>query len=339
MLRWLLLRISTLLLTLLGVTFVTFVVLDRAPVDRAELEIAKASIEAPFTAAVQREEAVQRLRVQYGMVDAVTGEPLPVWRRYAAWLGNALTLRLGGPGEDHATIWRRIGAALPVTLLIGGLAAALAVVLGMRVGVWLGRAVGRRRERLASVLLLAGYGVPEFLLATLLQLLLCATWLHLLPSAGLRSPGAENWSLPWQLGDFAMHLLLPVLVIAIGPFVTVTRFVRDAVARAERAPFATCLHALGVDDDEVRGRLWRHGATPVATLIGTMVPMLVSGSIVVESMFSLDGLGQLAFRALGEQQQSMIMALVLMTSVITLLSLLVSDLLHRALDARVRLRT
>ena len=233
---------------------------------------------------------------------------------------------------------RRPGFSLaPISTCLA--AAALAVVLDMRVGVWLGRGAGRRRERAASLLLLAGYGVPEFLLATMLQLLLCATWLQLLPSAGLRSPGAEAWSLPWQIGDFALHLLLPVAVIAIGPFVTVTRFVRDAVARAEQAPFATCMRALGVDDDEVRGRMWRHGATPVATLIGTMVPMLVSGSIVVESMFSLDGLGRLAFRALGQQEQSMIMALVLMTSVVTLLSLLVSDLLHRLLDARVRLRT
>ena len=205
------------------------------------------------------------------------------------------------------------------------------------VGAWLGRQAGSKRERLASTAMLVAIGVPEFLLATMLLLALSVAWLQWFPAAGLRSNGSEDWLFVWQVLDFVHHLALPVLVISIGPFVMVTRFVRDAVARAVAAPFSASMHALGVDRAVVRRRLLRHGATPVATLAGGLLPMLVGGSIVVENLFALDGLGHLAFEAVLAQDQAMVMAMVVLTSVVTLVSLLVSDLLHRVVDARVRL--
>ena len=92
--RWFLIRLLWLLLTLLGVTFVTFFVLDRAPIDRAEIEATAASEAGSFADVQRRNEAVQRLRVRYGLLDPETMEPYPLWRRYAAWLGNAATMQL-----------------------------------------------------------------------------------------------------------------------------------------------------------------------------------------------------------------------------------------------------
>jgi peptide/nickel transport system permease protein len=125
--------------------------------------------------------------------------------------------------------------------------------------------------------------------------------------------------------------------MSIGPLVMVTRFVRDAVARASAAPFVISLRALGVEPKTVNRRLLRHGAVPVATLTGGLLPLLVGGSIIVENLFSLDGLGHLAFRAVLGQDQAIVMALVLLTSTVTLLALLISDLMHRLVDNRVRL--
>ena len=335
--RWFLVRLLWSLLTLFGVTFVTFFVLDRAPVDRAELEAVQSGQADSFVDAAHRDESIQKLRIHYGMIDPVTMEPLPVWQRYSAWLGNALTLRLAGPGEDHAALWRRLAEALPVTMLLGGLSLTLALTLGLPIGVWLGRRAGRWHERLVSMLMLAAIGVPEFLLATLLLLAFSVVWVQWFPAGALRSTGADEWPFWQQLLDFAWHLILPVSVMAIGPLVMVTRFVRDAVARASTAPFVTNLRALGVEPRTVARRLLRHGAAPVATLAGGLVPMLVGGSIVVENLFSLDGLGHLAFRAVLGQDQAVVMALVLLTSVVTMVSLLLSDLLHRLVDARVRL--
>lgn len=335
--RWLLIRLLWLLVTLLGITFVTFVVLDRAPVDRADLQLERAAIQEGAEAVHSRAHSLLRLRVQYGMVDPVTLEPRPLLQRYGAWLENALQLRFAGPEGDEAALWQRLGQALPVTMWLGTMALLLSVVGGTALGAWLGLRAGRGGDRWASVLMLFGAGVPEFLMATLLTLGFAVLWLPILPASGLRSPGAEHWMLPWQVLDFAWHLVLPVTVMAIGPLVMVARFVRDSVATVMRAPFVQNLRALGIERDIVVWRTLRHGCAPVATLAGSLLPMLVGGSIVVEQVFSLDGFGHLAYRAVLEQDQPMLMALVVIGSVVTLLSLIVSDLLHRAVDARVRL--
>ncbi|MFK7740719.1 MAG: ABC transporter permease [Planctomycetota bacterium] len=342
MTSWLLRRMGWLLLTLLGVTFVTFFVLDRAPIDRAELEAdrlsqSSAEVGSAITSDAERAEAVRGLRIRYGMIDAETGKPAPLWRRYFAWLGNAMTLQLAGPGEDQAAFWRRLAEAAPVTLLLGLLGLGIAFGAGLPFGVWVGRRAGRRSESLCSGALLAGIAVPEFLMATLLLLLLSSAWLQWFPASGLRSIGARDFAFIWQVLDFVWHLILPVFVLSVGPFVMVSRFVRDAVVRTERAPFLANLRALGMPEREIGRRLMRHGSTPVATLAGGLLPMVVGGSIVVENLFSLDGLGHLAFQAVLDQDQAMVMALVLLTSVVTLMALLVSDFLHRLVDPRVRL--
>lgn len=336
--RWLAVRLLWLLVTLLGITFVTFVVIDCAPVDRAELTIELAAPERAFADARAREAAVLQLRIRYGMVDPVTLEPAPLWRRYGAWLVNAATLRFGGPGDDHDELWQRLAKALPVSVLLGGLALLVAFGLGVPLGAWLGLCAGSRRERWLGAALLVGAGVPEFLAATLLLLAFSASVLQWLPAAGLRSPGAEQWTFLWQLVDFARHLVLPVTVMSLAPMVMVARFVRDSVARTANAPFVASLRGLGIPEATVRRRLVRHGLAPVATLAGHLLPILVGGSIVVESMFALDGVGHLAFQAVMQQDQPLLMAIVVIVSVVTLAALLFSDVLHRLVDARVRLQ-
>ncbi|MBM4059861.1 MAG: ABC transporter permease [Planctomycetes bacterium] len=338
MLRWLLLRGCWMLVTLLGVTFVTFAVLDLAPVDRAQVEAVRRQQAGDFADAAARDQAIVRLRLHYGMLDEATLEPAPLWTRYGRWLANAATLRFAGPREDDGAFWRRLGEAAPVSALLGLLALCVALLAGVALGAWTGMQAGSRRDFVVSQGLFLLAGVPEFLLAMFLLLALGGGGLGWFPSNGLRSHGAEHWTAFAQIVDFAWHLVLPVLVLASGPTVLVARFLRDSVARTADTAFAANLHALGIEPATVRWRLLRNGGAPLATLAGSLLPMLVGGSIVVENLFSLDGLGHLAFRAVQEQDQAMVMAIVVLGSVATLVALTVSDLMHRLVDPRVRLQ-
>lgn len=339
MLRWLVVRLGWMVVTLFGITFVTFAVFDLAPVDRAELEAMRRQQDGNFTSAASRDQAIVRLRIRYGLVDGKTLEPAPVWQRYGRWLGNAVTLRLAGPGDNHDAFWRRLGEALPKTALLGGLGLLVALLVGVPLGAFLGMRAGTRTDRGVSHLLFVLAGVPEFLLATLLLLAFGGAWLRWFPTGGLCTRGAEEWSTMLRLSDCAWHLVLPVTVMASGPIVLIARFLRDSVARTAQSAFAHNLASLGISPRVVQWRLVRNGAAPLATLAGSLLPMLVGGSIVVEDMFSLDGLGHLALRAVTDQDQAMVMALVLITSIGTLLALLISDVLHRFVDPRVRLQT
>lgn len=339
MLRWLLVRFAWMLVTLVGITFVTFAVLDLAPVDRAQLEIAQRQQDRSYANLDERDKAIIKLRIRFGMIDEETLQPAPLWRRYVRWVTNAMTLRLAGAHEDDQAFRNRLAAALPVSLLLGFLALGLAIAIGVPLGTALGMRAGSPADRTVSQLLFLVIGVPEFLLATLLLLGFGGTWLSWFPSSGLRSNGADELGLAAQILDFAWHLVLPVVVMASAPMVLITRFLRDSVARAAASPYAANLRALGLEPRIVRRRLFRNGAAPLATLAGSLLPMLVSGSIIVENLFSLDGLGHLAFRAVEEQNQAMVMALVLITSTASLLALIASDVLHRIIDPRVRVVT
>jgi len=336
--RWLLLRFLWMVPSLLGITFLTFLLLDLAPLDRARLEtLPGPEVSAPLSKQ-DRELAVLRLQIRWGFVDAKTKQPVPVWTRYWRWLGNAATFRLAGPDEDQQQFVQRLGRALPVSLLLGFWSLVVAFGVGVPLGAWLGMRRGSRADRIASNVLFVAVGLPEVLVATLLLLAFGGVWMDLFPSGGLRSDGIADRSWLVRLFDLAWHLVLPVTAMALGPLLLIVRFLRESVGRAAAAPFAANLRVWGIEPKVVRARLLRAGCAPLATMCGSLLPLLVSGSIVVESVFSLDGIGRLAWSAVSGQDQAMVMALVLLGSVVTLLSLLLSDLLHRLVDPRVRLQ-
>jgi len=132
-------------------------------------------------------------------------------------------------------------------------------------------------------------------------------------------------------------MVLPVTVLSIGPTVWIARFLRDTISRVAATPFAVNMRAWGLEPAVERRRLLHNGAAPLATLVGTLLPMHVGGSIVVEQTFNLEGIGLMAWRAVHEQDQAVVMALTLLMAIITLSSLILSDLLHRMVDPRVRL--
>src|SRR5437867_4861444 len=236
MLRWLIGRCLWMVPTLLGITFVTFVLLDLAPLDRARMELQQQLAIGSAPSQQDRDVHLLRLRVQYGLVDARTLLPVPVWRRYWRWLQRAACFRLAGPDEDPEQFGRRLGEAVPITLLLGFWSLALALGLGVPLGAWLGMRAGSRQDRIASVALFVATGLPEVLIATLLLIWFGGVWLRWFPDGGLQSDGAERWSMGARLLDLAWHLALPVTAMALPPLLLVVRFLRESVQRAASSP-------------------------------------------------------------------------------------------------------
>lgn len=336
MLRYVLLRLALIPLTLLGISLVTFAMMDLAPADRAS--IAMQNVEGAADATV-RQEALRRLRIEWGLADPQTGAPLSLAHRYGAWLRRAVRCDFVGPGENASAFRERIAAALPVTLLVNVLALLVALGIAVPLGAWSGMNAGGGADRAVSLLLLVAFGLPEFLLATLLLLTFGGGFFgELLPSGGLQSADAASRSIAGQALDLAKHLLLPVASLALAPCVIAVRLLRDSVARAAASDFVLAMRGLGLPERHVRRRALRNGLSPLVTLLGTLLPALVSGSVVVESVFSLPGLGRLAFEAMQAREYPMVMALTMLVSLVTLAALLLSDLLQRVVDPRVELR-
>lgn len=335
MLAFFIKRLLWMIPSLLGISLLTFLLLDLVPADRAEIEIARNSANQGREA---RDAAIHQLRMRYGLIDRETGEPRSVWLRYAGWLENAARLDFADVGEDAGHFRQRFLSALLVSTLLGSLAVLIAVTIAVLLGAFIGMRSGGLLDRGVSALLLICHGLPQFLLATLVVLSINTEALSgLFPGGGLRSVGSQYQPLGLQLVDLARHLVLPVMIIALAPTTMLLRLVRESVARAAQSSFVHSLRCWGLSQRQIRARVLRHGLTPLATMSGTLIPSLVSGSLVVEIVFDIPGMSPMIYRAIEAREYALVMAGVMLVAVMALLGMMISDSLQRLVDPRVKL--
>lgn len=328
-------RLLLMIPTLIGISFVTFLLLELAPGDAVTANLnATSAVQLDIEA---RAEKALALKKKHGYLDA-DGNRLSLVVRYWRWLENASALRFAGNAGGSERFRERIFTALPVSILLNALALLCAFVIAIPLGTKAGMQPGSGTDRVTSGLAFFVSGVPEFLIATLLLLTLCGGLVSIFPGGGLHSADTTNFGLLRRLVDLGMHLFLPVLTLATGYGVVLFRFLRESVSRAAKSDFVLALRGFGVSERIVRKRVLRNGLSPIVTILGTMLPSLVGGTVVVEKVFSIPGIGSLTIEAVTNRDLSMVMALTLLVSIVTLVSFLLSDILQRIVDPRVVLR-
>ncbi|MHC4078395.1 MAG: ABC transporter permease [Planctomycetota bacterium] len=340
MLKYVLKRLLWVVPSLIGISLVTFVLMELAPGDRALVNLDQR----PGTASAEdikvRQERARGLEIQYGLRDPhPPHERYSVGYRYLRWLGRAVMLDFAGTAVDRQLFRERLQKAVPVTLLLNALALLFGLAVAIPLGAYVGMRIGGSVDRAASTCAFVLFGLPEFLIATLLVLVFGGGFFgEILPVGQLHSGPVAGQSVMARLLDLIAHLLLPVFTLALGYGVVVFRFLRSSVARAASSDFVVALRGWGMSDKLIRGRVLKNGLSPLVTLLGTMLPSLITGTVVVETIFSLPGLGRLSYEAVLHHDYPMVMALTMLVGLVTLLSLILSDVLQRVVDPRVQLR-
>ncbi|MEP6993606.1 MAG: ABC transporter permease [Acidobacteriota bacterium] len=271
--------------------------------------------------------AAEEMRKIYGL-----DKPLP--ERFGLWLSRLARLDLGESFVDHRPVSERIREALPHTLLLNGLALALALAIAIPMGVVAGGTPEGSFDRVSGAALFALYSLPTFWAALLLQTLISVRlrWLPLYGMASDSPPAGFAGFL-----DHLSHLALPLTCLTYGALAFVARLVRSGVAEARASDYVLAARARG---SSPRQALWRHAfrnaLLPLITLFGLMLPALLSGSVIVERIFVWPGLGQLYFDSILARDYPVILALSLLSAVVTLLATLASDIAAAVADPRVR---
>ena len=271
--------------------------------------------------------AAEEMRRQYGL-----DRPLP--EQFAAWIGRVARLDLGESFVDHRPVSERILEALPHTLALNGLALFFALALAIPLGVVAGGNPEGTFDRASGAALFAMYSMPTFWAALLLQTLFAVRlrWLPLYGTAADTAPAGLA-----GLGDRLAHLALPVTCLTYGTLAFVARLVRSGVAEARRADYVLAARARGASRGQA---LWRHALRnallPVITLFGLLLPALLSGSVIIERIFAWPGLGRLYLDSILARDYPVILALSLLSAVVTLVATLLSDIAVAAVDPRVR---
>lgn len=302
----------------LGITVLCFGVMRLAPGDPTQL----------MNDLDPKAHANAAMRTQAGL-DA----PLPV--QYIRWLGQLMQGNLGTSlAPDGLPVAEKIAEALPLTLWLNGLGLGCVLVIGLVLGrrlaltkrAWLPPAVN-----FGLLVLLAMPGV--WLALLLLQWL--GVQLGWFPLSGLHSYGAEDW--PWlaRLGDMLWHLALPLLVGVLGSLAGMVRYAEGSFAAAWRQDYVLTARAKGASPWRVHHHAQRNALLPLITLLGLSLPGLLGGSVIIESLFALPGMGKLFFDAVLMRDYPVIMALLTCGAGLTLLGNLLADVAYAWADPRV----
>lgn len=263
---------------------------------------------------------------------------VPLVTQYIAWLGRTLTFDFGRSFADDEPVLRLIGRALPITLGLNALAIGIIYLVSIPIGIL---AAVRRAgwfDNISSVVLFLLYSIPNFWLATLLIMFLSSERnLNILPSAGLASPGEGDLSyFPW-LWDRILHLVLPVTVMVYAGFASLSRYVRTSMLEALGQDYVRTARAKGLRERVVvLKHAFRNALVTIVTLVANLLPRLFGGSLIIEVIFSINGMGKLAFDSILSRDYPVIMAITTLAAVLTLLGILISDLLYGVVDPRVK---
>jgi peptide/nickel transport system permease protein len=319
-------RLLLMIPTFFGITLVTFAVMQLAPGD--PLALGADALEAGAGGKEARE--AQR---------AARGLDRPLVVQYARWVGKVATLDFGRSFQDGRPVLEKLREALPRTLLLATVSLLLAYLVSIPVGAWAAANHGSRLERAVTLLLFVLYSLPGFWVAIMLLLYLAGSrGVDLFPMQGLTSPGFEALGPVQKVLDVAWHLVLPVTVLTYAAFAVLSRYMKAGMMEVVRQDYVRTARAKGLPERTVVFRhALRNSLLPVITLLGLMLPHLVGGSVIVERIFGIHGMGLLAFEAILHRDYPMVMGVTTLVALLTMGSMLLSDLLYAAADPRVDL--
>jgi peptide/nickel transport system permease protein len=321
--RWLAGRVAQGLVTLAVATVLLFFLMRVTPGD----PIARLAGERQVSA---REVAV--LRARYGL-------DRPFGAQFRLFVGGAVRGDLGPSIIYGRPVTRLIAERLPATLLLGG----TVLLLNFTLGLWLGvrQALARARrpgvDAALDLAALAGYAMPSFWVGLVLAWLFGVHW-RLLPAAGMQDPLLDPGAgLGARATDVLRHLVLPAATLSIVSIAATMRYQRAALLEALAQPYVLTARAKGLADRAVVWRhAWRNALFPVLTLFGLWLPVLVTGSVFVESVFAWPGLGALAAEAVAGRDYPLLMGTALLAATLVVAGALLTDLAYAWLDPRVR---
>jgi peptide/nickel transport system permease protein len=319
--RWLLGRLLQAAVTLAAVTVLLFLLMRVTPGD---------PLGGLAGDRVMEPAELDALRARYGLDQ-------PAGRQFVTFLSGAVR------GDFGVSIHRypdRVGPLirerLPASLLLGGSVLLLNFTVGIALGVLQALRRGSRFDRWLTRLSLAAWAMPSFWLGLLLVAVFS---LHfgLFPAGQMRDPllpADASW-LARQL-DLLHHLVLPVLTLSAVTLAAGMRFQREAMLEVLRLDFVRAARARGLPEWRVTWiHAWRNALSPVVTLLGLWLPMLVAGSIYVEAIFNWPGLGSLAFEAISGRDYPLLLGTAMLTSALVLAGTLLADIGYRLIDPRV----
>jgi peptide/nickel transport system permease protein len=308
---------------LIGITFVSFIVISLAPGGPLDFLEGESPDLSP--------EVKKQLTELYGL-----DKPLVV--QYWSWLTRLARLDFGRSFlPDGKPVLTKIGERLPVTLLLNIVEMLIILAVAVPIGVMSAIRQGSNFDKVTTLFVFIGFATPDFWLALLLMSLFGAQ-LGWLPISGLRSLNWEYLTFWSQQLDFVSHLALPIIVATFGGLAGFSRYMRQSMLEVVRQDYVQTARAKGLSEQVVIGKhALRNALLPVVTILGLSLPGLIGGSVIIESIFAIPGMGQLMVQSIYARDYPVVMGNLVVVAVLTLFANLFADIAYGLVDPRIRL--
>jgi len=316
--------------TLFGITLISFMILHLAPGKPTD-------VLADFNPKITPE-ARERLEKMYNL-------DKPVIVQYVLWLNKIVKFDFGESfSSDRRPVIDKIWdkkqplteRRLFITFMLNVITMFVILVIAIPLGITSATHQNTLYDRITTTSVFIGFATPSFWLALLLMMFF-GVYLGWLPISGLKSMNYDSLSLAGKIIDRINHLILPVFVYAFGGLAGDSRYMRSSMLEVIRQDYIKVARAKGLPERIVIYRhALRNALLPLITLIGLSVPGLIGGSVIMESIFGIPGMGQLLFMSVMTRDYPVIMGIVIIVGFLTLLGNLLADIGYMLADPRIR---
>ncbi|MEC8932116.1 MAG: ABC transporter permease [Candidatus Latescibacterota bacterium] len=373
MIQYVLQRILLAIPTMLGITLVSFLIMHLAPGDPVDLFLGGAASGEGLSTEQrdQLEKTRQQLRHQLGLdrplheqygrwlgrlvlsVEPLTDHERQTLQRQdggsVKYRGSGLevarigdwritTLDFGLSFKDQQPVVRHIVERLPVTVEIGLISLIAAYLIGVPLGMLLAIRQNTIIDRVGTAISFMLWSMPSFWVGMLLIIFLCnREFLHWFPASGILSINADDSWGWWRIFvDHTHHMVLPIVASTYASFAAISRYMRTSMLENYRLDYVRTARAKGLAERIVVIRhVLRNSLIPIITLMAGLLPALMAGSVFVETIFTLPGLGLLSFQSVISRDYPMVMAILTISSALSLVGILAADILLKMADPRI----
>lgn len=315
-------KLGLLLIIFLGITLISFWVIHLAPGSPTDMQTTLNPLAGEATR--------KRLESLYGLDQ-------PIHIQYLSWIKRMARLDFGlSMSSDSRPVWDKIKERLGLTLGMNVASLFLTLVIAVPLGILSACKKGSWFDKGVTIFVFIGFAMPGFWLALLLMMLF-GIHLQWLPISGITSIDYDTLTTFGKIKDVAAHLAMPLFVYTFGSLAGMSRFMRTSMLEVLRQDYILTARAKGLSRTRVILRhALRNALLPLITLMGLSVPGLIGGSVIIESVFALPGLGQLFYSAVMARDYPLIMGNLVLGAVLTLAGNLLADICYGLADPRIR---
>ena len=345
--QYILRRLLLMIPTFLGITLISFIVIQAAPGGPIEAYIAKvryaggggsqgegmgAAGGSTGRTTEVNSQVIEELKKQYGF-----DKPMHV--RYLRWLKSIVMLDFGYSHTFGRKVIDLIASKFPVSIRFGVISLIISYVICIPLGIVKAMRDGTRFDYASSIFIFVLYSIPSFMLGILLIVLFAGgRYWDIFPMGGLHTLDSESWTYWEQTKDVMWHMVLPLACFVVGSFASLTVLMKNSIIEEVHKDYVRTARAKGLSERAAMLRhAFRNALIPIATGFGGIIGVFFTSNLLIEQIFNLDGFGKLFYDSALQRDYPVMLAQIVIGAGLTQFGLLVSDLTYTVVDPRISL--